>query len=140
MTLKDVIIICVRSQSGQITLAYKVEGQMIQRGPYTENQFMCAMQQEDIISQLQTITDVCLKISCDEGTKKIQIKKYPDWMDVTFPMGKKEITQIHNDYFDYFISADDKEITIRIKPEMPSRILKQISLKSQKMSYEPDEH
>lgn len=142
VTLEEAITICGCGQFDSITLTYKVMGQTVQCNPCTKNKFEDFMRQEEIVNQLQVADDICLKISCHGGTKKIAIKKYPDWMDITFPMGEREITQIHNDYPDFFISSDDdgKEITIRVRPEMSSRVLREISLKSGKAPYVLDVH
>lgn len=135
MSVEEVIMIYCEGLSGQIELTYKVGEQTILLGPYTENQLKAVLQQEEVIKQLKSADNICLKISCEEGVNEIEIKKHPDVIDITLPMEEIEITQIYNDYGDFFISSDNKRVTIRIKPEMSSRILKQISLKSRKAPY-----
>lgn len=134
--IKDVIIICCSKQPNPIKFICKKEQQTMQFGPYTENQLKTAIQQEEIINWLYAAENICLRILCDDEIKEIKIKKNLDQMDITYPMDEVGITQIFNDYRNFCISISNKDITIRISPEMPSRILKHITLKSRERSNE----
>lgn len=135
ITIEEVITICCERYPNSITITLKAKELKEQLDPYTEKELKAAMQQEEFKNQLNAADTVFLELSCEERKKEIKIKKNPGGMDITFPMGKKEITQIHNDYNDFFLNSDDKTVTIRVRSEMPSRVLKQISRKSRKAPY-----
>lgn len=72
MSVEEVIMIYCEGLSGQIELTYKVGEQTILLGPYTENQLKAVLQQEEVIKQLKSADNICLKISCEEGVNEIE--------------------------------------------------------------------